>query len=186
MLLWLLLAVRSPSDREFLEWVFHKYKNVIWARVCRVIDRAQDREDAVQEVMVHIVKNVKRIREIDNCELSGYIVILARNVALNYRDHLRVLHRRFIYRDDMSQCSEMSLTPEEIVIIHERLGMLHSVWPRLKEREQRLLEEKFILGYSDWEIARHIGCKPDSVRTLVRRATKHACRELIEKGECYE
>ena len=57
---------------------------------------------------------------------------------------------------------------------------LNAVWDtvilkkQLSKKEWRLLELKYMAGYSDSEIAEEIGCVPDSVRTLLLRARKRA------------
>lgn len=44
------------------------------------------------------------------------------------------------------------------------LDALAQVWPRLDENTRWLLEARYILDYSDGELARELGVKPDSVR----------------------
>lgn len=52
-------------------------------------------------------------------------------------------------------------------------------WPRLDENTRWLLEARYILDYSDGELARELGVKPDSVRMALTRARRKA-RRLME------
>lgn len=56
---------------------------------------------------------------------------------------------------------------------------LAQVWPRLDENTRWLLEARYILDYSDGELARELGVKPDSVRMALTRARRKA-RRLME------
>lgn len=51
--------------------------------------------------------------------------------------------------------------------------------PRLDENTRWLLEARYILDYSDGELARELGVKPDSVRMALTRARRKA-RRLME------
>ena len=59
------------------------------------------------------------------------------------------------------------------------LDALAQVWPRLDENTRWLLEARYILDYSDGELARELGVKPDSVRMALTRARRKA-RRLME------
>ena len=54
------------------------------------------------------------------------------------------------------------------------LNALARVWPRLDEDTRWLLEARYILDYSDSELAREMGVKPTSVRMALTRARKKA------------
>lgn len=184
--LWFLMALQTPEDREFLEWIIDEYKDVIHSTARKMVQNYHDREDVVQECMAKIVKNVERFREIDSCALRGYLVILTKNTVKNFRKKQNVITKYFVFRAEMADIPEMTHTPEEIAIYHEHLGKLYIVWPELTEREQTILTEKYILGFSDADIAKDIGCKANSVRTLIGRARKHALEVLKRKGITHE
>jgi RNA polymerase sigma factor (sigma-70 family) len=45
---------------------------------------------------------------------------------------------------------------------------------QLSPRDQLILQSKYILGLNEEEIAAAVGCKPNSVRTLISRARERA------------
>ena len=65
------------------------------------------------------------------------------------------------------------------------LDALAQVWPRLDENTRWLLEARYILDYSDGELARELGVKPDSVRMALTRARRKA-RRLMENQHSKE
>ena len=60
--------------------------------------------------------------------------------------------------------------------------LLNKVLESLEERDRVLLTGKFYLRLSDEELAEMVGCKPDSVRMLVKRAKQKAQKKLIKEG----
>ena len=83
-------------------------------------------------------------------------------------------HTAFSFLDGANQ-------PEELVAQAAKLELdaLAQVWPRLDENTRWLLEARYILDYSDGELARELGVKPDSVRMALTRARRKA-RRLME------
>ena len=68
---------------------------------------------------------------------------------------------------------------EDRVLRRLELDALAQVWPRLDENTRWLLEARYILDYSDGELARELGVKPDSVRMALTRPRRKA-RRLME------
>ena len=75
---------------------------------------------------------------------------------------------------------------EELVAALDRRRALERVWPKLTDLDQMLLSGKYLLGYSDQELAELAGCKKDSVRMLLTRARRRAAALLMEEGVVHE
>ena len=71
---------------------------------------------------------------------------------------------------------------EEMIFRQERVERLHAIWPRLSVQTQQLLEEKYILEYSNEEIAKEFGVKPASVRMMLTRARKEVLAYFVDEG----
>lgn len=59
--------------------------------------------------------------------------------------------------------------------------LLSKIWPRLPEDDRVLLEGKYILGYSDQELAEEIGCQANSIRVKLTRARRRALAIIQEQ-----
>ena len=81
---------------------------------------------------------------------------------------------RFERDDALRLAGELGV---EVTVLE--LDALAQVWPRLDENTRWLLEARYILDYSDGELARELGVKPDSVRMALTRARRKA-RRLME------
>lgn len=55
---------------------------------------------------------------------------------------------------------------------------LYDVWTQLKERDQALLNMKYILDYTNDEIAEFFGVKPESIRMMLTRAKRNLAAGL--------
>lgn len=75
---------------------------------------------------------------------------------------------------------------ETLLILAERRKALLDIWPVLPKETQILLKGKYILGYTDQELACQLKCKPSSIRMKLTRARRAALLLLSERNEVKE
>lgn len=114
-----------------------------------------------------------------------------------YMTRLYVKYQRLMYRtiydilgdkwatEDVLQTTLLRLIDHLDTLRRLELDALAQVWPRLDENTRWLLEARYILDYSDGELARELGVKPDSVRMALTRARRKA-RRLMENQHSKE
>ena len=73
-----------------------------------------------------------------------------------------------------------NLEIDEILIISEQSQALVAIWPLLPESDQILLEGKYLLGYTDTELADLLKCKVESIRMKLTRARRKALKLIVE------
>lgn len=100
-----------------------------------------------------------------------------------YMTRLFVKYQRLMYRTIYDILGDKWATEDvlqtTLLRLIDHLDALAQVWPRLDENTRWLLEARYILDYSDGELARELGVKPDSVRMALTRARRKA-RRLME------
>ena len=100
-----------------------------------------------------------------------------------YMTRLFVKYQRLMYRTIYDILGDKWATEDvlqtTLLRLIDHLDTLAQVWPRLDENTRWLLEARYILDYSDGELARELGVKPDSVRMALTRARRKA-RRLME------
>lgn len=104
-------------------------------------------------------------------------------------------HNRRHPQVPLEDAPEASSAPDMDELLSRRveLNALARVWPRLDEDTRWLLEARYILDYSDSELAREMGVKPTSVRMALTRAREKgpgyapagAGENVIKGGEFY-
>lgn len=189
MLPYVLLLAVSADDQAFLIQLFNDYQRLMFATAAKYTTNLHDQEEIVQSSLLKMVKNVSRLRQLDRCVLPSFIVILTRNTAINHvkktAQIIKHTTQPFSEEDDI-EFTQTAPAVEELVLLREKHDLLRKIWPSLAESDRILLEGKYLLGYSDKELAQLLGCKPDSVRMKLTRARRKALAKLLEIGGYYD
>lgn len=161
------------SNQEFLLELYQKYGRLMYYTVKKYCSSKQECEDIVQDSLLALVKKVGTLRKMEQRAVASYVVITVRNTAFNHIKHNKVVHSHEIHFEDMAEpqgdLSQLCGKPMEQW--EERDAFL-CAWVRLSQEEQVLISGKYILGYSDEELANGMHCKPDSIRMKRVRARK--------------
>lgn len=180
----------APEDEVFFDQFYREYKQLLYYFATKYV--AYDAcDDLVQDVLERLMKQCKTIRKIANepGKLAYYI---------NAATQSAVVDR---FRSD-SGASVITYPPEVLDVIiqnriaAQRLPFEDSYWDvqllkeKLPSREWKLLEGKYLIGYSDLELGKLYGCAKKSVRMALTRARRMA-REILfgndaEGGESNE
>lgn len=185
----ILTYVEEESDKEFITRIFNEYVRLMMKTAGKYFCDEPSKEDIVQDSLIKMIRHIDKLRKLDSCSLASYLVIIVRHTAI---DHLGKLQKENSIIDTTSDNNYLLSVPDEGIPLDEhiyrldRIGKLTSVWPRLSETERVLLESKYLLNFSDAELAQIIGCKTDSIRMMLTRARRHAMSELLEEGLVYE
>lgn len=134
-------------------------------------------EDVLQTTLLRLIDHLDTLRRLEPEGLAGYIAAACRHTAYNaVRDSGR---HPWLPLDGGPEVPDERQEVEDRVLRRLELNALAQVWPRLDENTRWLLEARYILDYSDGELARELGVKPDSVRMALTRARRKA-RRLME------
>lgn len=182
MVLQICSAAANPTDREYMLWIYDEFKNLMFFTAKKYIEDEAICEDVIQEGIVQLIERIDIIREKEHNALAAYIVSTVRNICINYLRHEGVTQDHTVYLDDpkMNNIPCPALPPEELLLAKERAALLSDVLQRLPETEQLLLEGKYILEYSDEELAEQLNCNPSSIRMKLTRARRHALSILAQ------
>lgn len=168
----------TDANEQFMVDFYLKNKTYMFHIVRKFTESQSACEDAIQDAMVRLLRNADSLRQLSANQVNMYIFLTIRSV---FADWERKAQER------------MQPTPDatlEVLKAEQDLGQedgLNAMWDtailkeHLSTKDWRLLELKYIAGYSDQEIAKEIRCIPDSVRTLLRRARKRAKAILSSK-----
>ena len=133
--------------------------------------------------LLRLIDHLDTLRRLEPEGLAGYIAAACRHTAYNaVRDSSR---HPWLPLDGGPEVPDERQEVEDRVLRRLELDALAQVWPRLDENTRWLLEARYILDYSDGELARELGVKPDSVRMALTRARRKA-RRLIENQHSKE
>lgn len=176
MLTYLLSTLDDPDDQAFLTQLYKDYYLLMFATAKKYLPNQADREDAVQASMEHLIHHAGKLRTMSHYALLSYLVTTVRNTCFNLitanvrkERHLAPLEDN----PEMDRIVDESSIEDLLTTLH-RQDVMALVWSQLSEEEQFLLKGKYVIGYSDAELAASLGCRPDSIRMKLTRVRRKA------------
>ena len=170
----------NQNDRDYMLWVYKEFKNLMYSTAYKYTSNPDTADDIVQDAIVNLLKKIDTIKPMARHILAGYIVATIRNTSINE------LKSRAYHNDNTSAYLDNDLLDvlsiDKLMLLAEQRNNLARIWPSLSSSEQYLLEGKYILGYSDEELAKGLSCKASSIRMKLTRARRRALTLLIEAG----
>ena len=188
MIAFICTTIQDPDDKEYMLWIYEEFQNLMFYTAKKYINDQMTCEDIVQECIVKLIQKIDVIRGKERCILAGYIVSIIRNVSINYlkSEGVRQKHSVGFDEETMDQLPSPELSREEILLAKEKSSLISIAMEQLSVTERLLLEGKYILEYSDDELAKQLNCKSGSIRMKLTRARRHALSILSQmnwKGE---
>lgn len=172
-----ILAIRDDDDRAYMTRLFVKYQRLMYRTIYDILGDKWTTEDVLQTTLLRLIDHLDTLRRLEPEGLAGYIAAACRHTAYNaVRDSGR---HPWLPLDGEPEVPDERQEVEDRVLRRLELDALAQVWPRLDENTRWLLEARYILDYSDGELARELGVKPYSVRMALTRARRKA-RRLME------
>lgn len=176
-------ALENPDERDLFSQVFLNYHRLMFYEAAKYVSDVHAKEDIVQNALLKAIEHSEDLKHIDRCKIPYWLVTITRNEAIS---HLR--HEAVILKHSAGSLEEQpdawldSLEPDDIVDSINRKSAIGAIWSELSNTEQILLSGRYVLGYSDAELAEVIGCKESSIRMMLTRARRHAAEQLAEEG----
>jgi len=172
MLLFTLLALTDEKTRSFMEKLYWEYRKLVYYKVLKIVSNPWDAEDIVQTVFVSLVEKADLLQTLDRNRLISYIITTAKNTTYSYlRKEKRKIIISFDEQENLWSNELVSPDTTDSALLKEATAKeLSLAWSKLDEKNQWLLEGRYIEGYTNEYIAEELGIKFDSVRMLLSRA----------------
>lgn len=163
----------TEEERAFMDSLYEAHKKTMYYAAFRECHDPDIANDLMQECWINLIKNISTIQKLDCCKIDAYIVIAIRRLYINYakkesRATLLPIDQPFIATAVDEKSAELELEKEAAK------QTVKDLLDQLSPRDQLILQSKYILGLNEEEIAAAVGCKPNSVRTLISRARERA------------
>lgn len=182
MIPFIIQAIESPQDRDFMEALYLQYNRLIYSEVWKILKNDWDTEDVIQQVLVRLIGHIPKLQAMDRSHTVNYIIVTARHTAYNFlRDNKRIVE--FPFDETFDVVDETLVSADERLIALEEIEHAGAAWQLLDERSRRLLEMKYILEMPNEEIAREIGVGANSVRMLLTRSRDKLKTAVVKQYE---
>lgn len=153
------LAMLSDGAEQlfFLE-IYSAYESMMYQVALSVLHDPALAEDAVQESWLRVAASFYRIMELDGTSIKGYLNILVKNVCVDMNDKETI----------GEELPEDWDTPDASAFL-DVLDMVTELIRGMPVQYREILERKYILGYSNREIARSLGLNESTVASRAMR-----------------
>ncbi len=170
------------ADRAFLEGLYRRWKDLLYAHVRSLGAGEAEAEDVLQESFLHLWEKVETLRGLPERRLFNYVYTTVHNAALSHLGRKR-RNPGLSLDDPALAVPDRKLGPEEVLLSLEREQDFYTAMDRLEEGPRQLLILRYVLEARDEEIAQRLGVQKDSVRMLLTRARRKLREELAKLEE---
>lgn len=174
--------VRTSDDKDFMLALYNEYQRLMYHTARKYCGDVYDCEEVVQEVVLKLINKISLLRTLEEKALAGYVSVAVRNTAITWLRKKSREHKFFVnWPEEANDLPDTELGIEETLILKEKTASMLEIWDLLSEEDRFLLEGRYILQYSDNELAEMIGCKASSLRMKLSRVRRKALKLMIER-----
>lgn len=163
-----LAMVDSDDEKEFVAYLYKKYKAYLFSVSLSILHSYPDEEDAVHETFVRVINNLPKIKNTDPDKTKSFITVIIRNLC--YDIVRKNNHRSFEsdYENDERYFSDTVKEAETKLDFETVIKNISKLSPALKN----ISTLYFVLQYSVSEICEILGVSEDAVYSAVSRSRK--------------
>ena len=165
------------ADSEFMRSLYNNYKALMFKNAYSYLKDFDSAEDAVQDAVLRLAKNIGVLRRLDRCALSVYVVCTVRSTALNI---IRLASLRQKHGDWPHDPQESSRSAEEVFFRRIPDGDLMAALAELSFEDQALIWEKYYLDLSNEELAMLHKTTQPNIRVKLSRLRGKIRKKMTE------
>jgi RNA polymerase sigma-70 factor (ECF subfamily) len=177
--------MRRGDDRA-IDAFCAEYLPKLYRYALRRLGNEADVADVVQVVLINAARRIETYRG-EAALLTWLIQICRHEIAKHYADRQRRGMTVELFDDDVLRAMVESLEappadePEALARRAELIDLVQLVLDRLPDRYARVLELKYVEGFTSAEIARHMNIGDVATQSLLARA-RRAFREICSEA----
>lgn len=160
-----LIQRASRGEREAFAVLYDKYVEQIYRHVAHKVPTPDDAQDITQEVFIRVWRAIPRYRKGEALFVS-WLLVIARNLIV---DFYRSRKKNAVLEDEREPASTQGGPESEVEALFSRRDLKKAI-SKLKGPQQKVIEMRFIDGFSYEEISRAIGKSEGAVRVIQHRA----------------
>lgn len=170
------------NDDAYIQWIYDTYKMTMFYTANKYIKDQSTCEDVIHDGIIKLLEKIDVVRSMEGSALTGYIVATIRNISIDYlrRQAVQQAHTITIQEEDWNSMLAHEISPDEAILLKEKGARLLDVLQKLPPTEFLLLQGRYMLDYTDAELAAQLGCKESTIRMKLTRARRHALALLHE------
>jgi RNA polymerase sigma-70 factor (ECF subfamily) len=165
------IARTKAGDRDALRFLYVRYSDNVYGYICSIVRDDQEAEDLTQHVFMKLITAIAQYKD-HGVPFSGWLLCLARNVALDHLRRRRPTPTEEVYGPDQRSDEES----------RHRARDLHSALASLPVEQREVMVMRHVVGLSPPEIAEQMGRTESSIHGLHHRGRRALQAELTRLG----
>lgn len=135
---------KNKANKAYVQWIYQKYHKIMFYTAKTYISDWNVCEDIVQQTILKIFEKLDDIRQIEDCNLSGYISSITKNTAIDYlrREEAAQMYLTPWEEEKMDNMPSSEISPEDSVLLLEKRAQLLQVIEQLPDEQYLLLHGK--------------------------------------------
>jgi len=178
-MLLIIASIENLTDRALMEDFYEKHVNLLFYEAKKHLPVQEDAEDAVYEAFRRLIEKMDVFRNLKAPARARYAVVTVRNIC--YMQLRKKQKQPLISFEELAEDIPIPVGEQP----EERVGnaqAIRSVLAALDREDRMILEQKYILHWTDGEMAALFDIKPDSMRTKITRARHNLLEEMNAQG----
>lgn len=174
------IAVSDPFDSVTAFYIH--YKRLLFQEAWKYLPQLEDVEDVVCETLTRLLENAGKFHAMESSHQIQYAKVIVRNLC--YHHLRRSSYFTMVPFEDIDVYFPIAERddPEHLADRKLRTMQIRKVWVDVPPEDRLLLEQKYILGWSDETIASGLGIKAQSVRMSLTRAKRRTAKLMQDAG----
>lgn len=173
------IAPLTLEDKSFFQRFYEEYKGFLFYMAKQYTASPSECEDLVQDTLVRLLANLEKLKPLSRNKTAKYIALTVRSAFLDREKRLQG-NLEITLEDSLLEALQELEYPAAAREANSHLRMeLAELKQSLSARDWLVLEGKYILGYTQEELASLIGVTPDSIRMILCRARAKARKILL-------
>lgn len=171
----LILIFDTEQEKCKFELIYEKYKKYVMYTIKRFICDDFLVEDLFHDVFILIANHLDNINMEQEKETKNFIITITRHYTINHlkkQNHIKEVSLE-------EQVQEKDILDE--IVVKEAMEKLKQQIHMLDEKYKTVLELKYIIGFTDNEIAELLGITKKNVQIRLYRAKNLLRSKLGEK-----
>lgn len=164
----------KQQDNAAYRHLYMHYRGALYNTILQIIPEAEAAADILQEVFLHIWKNISKYDE-EKGRLFTWMLKLTRNMAIN---HTRTKNFKVHYKnEDITNYVSVIEHKSEVQTGINHIGLREQVH-RLRPEYKDVIELSYFQGFKQEEIAETLNIPLGTVKTRLRSAILELRREF--------
>lgn len=171
------MVIESEGDRDKVEFLYLKYRMLLYKVAYDVLHEINDSQDCVHETFIRVIKNLHKIDMDEEKRTRNFLVVICKRIALNKLKKPDMLS----YDDELEiEDSRQFANPEKFYISNETICEISAAIDKLPNDHKTALIMQQKYEFSRDEIAGLMGVSVNTVKKWLSKA-RSGVRSSMER-----